>query len=625
MSLSATLTTALTGLATAQRALSVTAHNVANANTEGYTRKVAAQETLLVDGRGAGARPLDAQRVVDEFIDGELREQQSRLGRSATLGRYHDRLQETLFGAPGDANRGLPNHIGRLASAAEALANAPEKGALRVAFIGAAHDLTRQIADDASRVQALRADVDREIGLTVASINADIDALHGLNVEIVRGRAPAELLDRRDALLKGLAEKLPISIARHENGAIAVYTRGGQALLEYGPNRLDYRPAAQMTAGTVFGPIRVYRAGDVDSTGTPAAEAVGAVLVSSGVRASLTPELRADGFADADQVVTSPLDGGRLQGLLEARDRLLPEIGDQLGELGRMVRFTLNAAHNGGVPHPPPATLVGTRTDLSGWDGAANGGTAHVAVIDRRTGATLATVAVDPSAPSPAALAAQISSGLGALGAASFGSAGELRITLADPAHGLALDEGNSRIVARDPSGRTWNSGFAHHFGLNDLIVSTGSDPTALTVRPDILADSSKLSAVALTVEVGPPPVALAGGGGDSRPAQALAKALQMGVDTVARGAIAARRVAVGEYAAEIVALSAVAAGQAKNAEAADRALVEDLAFRQGSISGVNVDEELSRLVLYQQAYSVSARILSIANELFDDVLAIAR
>ena len=71
-------------------------------------------------------------------------------------------------------------------------------------------------------------------------------------------------------------------------------------------------------------------------------------------------------------------------------------------------------------------------------------------------------------------------------------------------------------------------------------------------------------------------------------------------------------------------ALSAVAADRASGGEANDRALAEDLAPAAPRSSGVNLDEELSRLVLYQQAYSVSARLISITNELFDDLLAIA-
>ena len=46
----------MSGLAVAQNALGVTSGNVANVNTEGYTRKLAQQEAVLIDGRGAGAR-----------------------------------------------------------------------------------------------------------------------------------------------------------------------------------------------------------------------------------------------------------------------------------------------------------------------------------------------------------------------------------------------------------------------------------------------------------------------------------------------------------------------------------------------------------------------------------------
>ena len=56
MSLTATLANALSGLTVAQRALSVTANNVANANTEGYVRKVLGQEAVFIGSRGAGVQ-----------------------------------------------------------------------------------------------------------------------------------------------------------------------------------------------------------------------------------------------------------------------------------------------------------------------------------------------------------------------------------------------------------------------------------------------------------------------------------------------------------------------------------------------------------------------------------------
>ena len=67
---------------------------------------------------------------------------------------------------------------------------------------------------------------------------------------------------------------------------------------------------------------------------------------------------------------------------------------------------------------------------------------------------------------------------------------------------------------------------------------------------------------------------------------------------------------------------SALAAQRAEGAEANDRALAEDLGTRRAEVSGVNLDEEMSRLVLYQEAYSVSARLVAITGDLFDDLLA---
>ena len=64
-----------------------------------------------------------------------------------------------------------------------------------------------------------------------------------------------------------------------------------------------------------------------------------------------------------------------------------------------------------------------------------------------------------------------------------------------------------------------------------------------------------------------------------------------------------------------------MASARASGGEANDRALADDLSARRAEVSGVNLDEELSRLVLYQQAYSVSARLISITNDLFDELL----
>ena len=624
MSLSATLSNALSGLSAAQRALSVTANNVANANTDGYSRKQINQATQIVNGQSLGVRSLEPTRVVDQFLTTELRRQESTLGRDSVLAEAYGRIERGVLGAPGEQDRGLSAHLGKLTGQLEQLANEPESRPLRTAVLGTVEDMLRTVQGDMATVQNLRSDADQRIGQAVQAINTDIQELHTLNQEISRTGGTADLEDRRDLVLKQLAQKIEISTFRNDNGRIAVYTSGGHALLEQTPQVLVYTPASTVGASSKFDAIRLFAASDVDpSTGTPLAGAVGATLVTEGYRAAVTPELIANGMTEE---VSSPWTGGSLQGLLEVRDRVLPELADQLAEVGDILAFNLNRAHNSAMPHPLPTEVAGTRVDFTGYP-VDRGGTASLVVF-----AADGTVAVDvtidvAAAGSAAAIAAQIDAQLGGTGTAGLDPAtGALTIDLGNDPTGepyrMAWDEGDSRFGVQDAVGHEWDHGFAHYFGLNDLVVPSGSARGAHTVRPDIAADSRLLSNVVLTREAGLPSV---GGVGDMRGLQLLAGAFDAEVTSAARGGLPSSSTTVSRYVSDMTGLVAAQSAQAQNREAASRSLVEDLEFRQGAVSGVNLDEELAKLVLYQQAYSVSARLISITNDLFAELVDIVR
>lgn len=624
MSLSATLASALSGLNVAQRALSVTANNVANANTEGFVRKVLNQEAVFVGNRGAGVRASEISRITDQFLLAEIRRQASIAGRSEVLGRYHDLLQDA-FGAPGDGHD-LAAKLSGLGAAIEAFANNPESSTLALQVVNAARDLSSTFGRLADHVQVLRAQADEDIGRVIGEINAELHAIDRINDEVERlghiGQVAPELLDRRDALIKSLADKIEIGTFVQENGRIAIYTANGETLLDATPRVLAYRPANTVVHDTTFDRIAIFRPDQIDqATGQPINPSAGIELVSGGLRASLTPELQNDATPDADQLIVSRLRGGRLQGLLEMRDLVLPELDDQLQELAENVRFALNAAHNDGTPWPPPAQLSGSRTDLAAFAGATRSGLATIAVVDRADGSTLAAFQIDlGAAADEAALAAQIDAGLGALGSAAIGPDGNLEITLADPDQGIAIAEGDSRITITDAAGRSRDYGFAHYFGLNDLFVLNGSRPSTLALRPDIANDPGRLSSGRLDVQTGPL-VATLGGPGDNRAAQNLAAAFAAQHDFLARGGLPARPATLAGYAGDIIAHSAMRAQHATDAAQRDRALAEALEFRAAGVSGVNLDEELARMVELQQAYTVAARIISVTDELFDELL----
>ncbi len=73
MSLSTALGAALSGLNVAQSGIDVTARNIANVGTPGYTRKVPNQVNALAGAEGIGVRREAAQRQIDEFLQQQLR------------------------------------------------------------------------------------------------------------------------------------------------------------------------------------------------------------------------------------------------------------------------------------------------------------------------------------------------------------------------------------------------------------------------------------------------------------------------------------------------------------------------------------------------------------------------
>ena len=628
MSLSAVLANALSGLNVAQQALSVTANNVSNTNTPGYSRKILNQEAVVLGGRGAGVRSTDIARITDEFLTKEIRRQSGIFGRSDAALRYQDLLQ-LAFSAPGD-NRDVAVQIGKLQVALYALANNPEAPAPGLEVLSAIDELSRTLGGLADQVQVLRGEADQEIGRVVDAVNTEVQSVHALNVEIGRlahlGQINPELLDRRDVLIRGLAEKIDIRTYPQGDGALALYTAGGETLLDSTPRVLIHAPASLVASDTTFPAIAIFREGQLHPlTGDPLDPTAGIELVSAGVRSVLTPELQNDAVADADQQIVSRVTGGRLAGLLEIRDQTLPNLNDQLQELAAALRFALNAAHNDASAVPPPAQLSGSRTDLTDFAAATRSGTATFAVIDHTDGSTLLAFQIDVGAPADeVALAAQINAALGAFGTAAIGVDGNLEITLAASGQGIAIAEGDTSITITDAAGRDRDYGLSHYFGLNDLLVGSGSQDSDFEVRADIADDAFLLATARLDVAVGPLTATL-GGRGDNRGAQALADALSAELPMLARGGLSARSVTLATYAGAVISRSAVLAKSAEHTASQDRALNEQLAYRAAAISGVNLDEEMARMVELQQAYSVAARLVAVTDELFDELLSLAR
>ena len=456
--------------------------------------------------------------------------------------------------------------------------------------------MARSISELATSVQTLRDQADTDIDTTVDEINAQLKTVFDLNSSIARVRAQggntAALEDQRDLTIKALSKNIAISSFTRATGELTILAKGGLTLLDTNLYELDYTPAVSVKDTTVFGAINVFT---LDPNGVRIGN--GQLLVSGGVSSA----------------VTSTVNGGRLKGLLEIRDKVLPNLGSQVTTLATAVRNEYNAVQNSGSSFPAVNSLTGTRTVASG-DAFTATGNVRIAVVNAN--GTLAANAVDidltaTGATTVGALVTTINTALGANGSASIVN-GKLVITATNSNQGIAINTSDSLV-----SGTA--EGFPDFFGLNDFFIGAGS--TDFAVRTDIVTDPSRVSMgkLSLTATSGQSGITV----GDNTVITALAALTQKGISFAAVSGLPAGVFNLEEYAGLILGLNAVQAARAEAAAELEGDLLENLEIRKASRTGVNVDEELANILVFQNSYAASARVISAAQELFDSLLSI--
>lgn len=174
---------------------------------------------------------------------------------------------------------------------------------------------------------------------------------------------------------------------------------------------------------------------------------------------------------------------------------------------------------------------------------------------------------------------------------------------------------GASLSVVGDSTDRL---GTGQSFASIVQLTGAQSGLSAATVRPDILATPGKLGLARF--QVGTAIGAKALGAGDNRGANAFVDQLAANVDLGKDGitTTAAR-------AADLLGNAGTAASQASSTLADATARRDDAVNRRDSFSGVNIDEELANMVVLQNSYSASARVITTASQMYDALLAMIR
>lgn len=326
MSLSTSLSVALSGLSTSSDQLSVVSRNIARANEEGATRKTAKVITL----ESGASRVASITRLANPQLLDKVLKATSDAGAQKVIAAALDQFDLTVNDP---SLEGSPSAlIGKLNSALQTYAAAPQDTTAANAAIVAARDLAQGLRDASQSVQSQRSLADKAISSSVDNINELLRQFQSVNDEIVRGSGAGadvtDSLDQRDMIVQKLSEEIGVRTVTDNNNNMQIYTDQGVTLFNAVP-----RPVTFQSTG-YFGPNTTGNAVYID--GVP-------VTGGTGTMQSTT---------------------GKLAGYATIRDQLGVTYQSQLDELARGLVEAFSETDPSGSGGLPPALGLFT------WDGS---------------------------------------------------------------------------------------------------------------------------------------------------------------------------------------------------------------------------------------------------------------
>ncbi len=228
-----------TALNAAQAWISVTGSNIANADTEGYTRRYVDQRdagTLVAKpgGEGLGVNAQQVLRYFNSFLES------SYVRQSTNSARWDEQenIMGTLESLFNESNRaGISSSMNAFFTAWQKLAQRPGDTASREDLLSYADNLCDMLGNTATSVKALQSQMDVSINQSVSRVNELAKSIASLNKQInattIDGVSnPNDLLDQRDQLVREMATYVDVKTMDSGGGNFTVALTTGQPLVQ---------------------------------------------------------------------------------------------------------------------------------------------------------------------------------------------------------------------------------------------------------------------------------------------------------------------------------------------------------------------------------------------------------
>jgi flagellar hook-associated protein 1 FlgK len=217
-------------------ALQTSGHNIANANVEGYSRQRAELATALSQFTGAGffGKGVDVATVArahNEFLT--LEAAGTRATAAADTARLEQLLRLEAVFAPGE--QGLGYATGGFLNAMVDLASRPADAATREVALSRAQEMAARYAAAGAQLDVLQNGVTQELDLAVNEVNSLAARIAQVNDQIARangtGHTPNDLLDQRDQLVHQMSQLVQVTTIAAGDGTLGVFMASGQRLV----------------------------------------------------------------------------------------------------------------------------------------------------------------------------------------------------------------------------------------------------------------------------------------------------------------------------------------------------------------------------------------------------------
>jgi flagellar hook-associated protein 1 FlgK len=667
--MSSIINTGISALTAFKRQMETTGHNIANVNTEGYSRQRVdfATRTPQIAGQGfigSGVQISSIQRSYDEHLAKRVRDYNASHQEFLVFNQRASQIDDVLA----DASAGLDNMLQQFFAGVNDVADDPTSIPARSVMINRADQLSDRFNALNTWLEDIRQQLNRDMNREVGEINSLAQSLAEVNARIgtyngASGGIPNDVLDERDKLVDELSRYSNVTTVEQGDGAMNVFIGTGQAIV----------------VGNNYSTLAV-----VNSTTAPDYKEI---------------ELRQSGGSAV--TVTSQMTGGSLGGMLRFRDEVLDESQNALGRVAIGLGSFFNAEHRTGMDLDgdfggdffavaAPETLS-SPGNVSTVTAGSVSGTVTVALDDASaltthdyqlqydgaswsltdldTGSAVAMSGLGTSAsPYVAAGISIVIDTTPPLPAPAAGDSFLIRPTRAgasaiatlvrderDIAAGEAVRTGT--ITSNTGTGRisagaqTSSAGttklttpltLEFNAGAGQFDVYSGSPPVgpALgSVAYNPLTDSGSTRTVSIAglgdysfTITGTPDdtdrftlsdntgavVGTSVGVGDNRNARRLA---DLQTSSLMIGGTATFANTYGALIADV----GTKTQQAENNATVQQHLLGQAESAKSEVSGVNLDEEAADLVRFQQAYQAAAQVINVANTLFDSLLGAVR